>query len=340
MLPGQRYTQNIITVPAGERVSFDVGFTPSNWIIFPKNPIAIGSYIYVAVDARFAETGLPLSGTGQLTLPGLGGDKVYMRNTGGADVDMYIIASKGIEPTSVTLPVTTEQYGGMQSDIIESMATLGAGRVWRRTGRVIYATGWEMADVDWFVGGGEAVRTEEFAHRGGACLEMTPPASVAASDCSRRAPFIPSTRPAIEMSVWMAPGSTLFRAAMIFHNGLLRHAAAVEIDPVNLDIYIFTTVGGIFDRTKIGDMRSDWRDANMQFHNIKLVANFDTLRYEGLHIDDQQWDLSDHLMWESAVGLTYYIELKLEAFDDTSAQNKTYVDDFIQTIDEPEGLFK
>ena len=108
MLPGQHYTQNILTIPAGGRVSFDVGFTPTSWIIFPKDPITTGDYIYVAVQKQFSETGLPLSGTGQLTLPGLGGDTVYIRNTGGADVDVYIVASRGILPTSITMPLTVE----------------------------------------------------------------------------------------------------------------------------------------------------------------------------------------------------------------------------------------
>ena len=239
-----------------------------------------------------------------------------------------------------------DQFGGMQSDVIESMATIGAGRVWRRTGRVVYATGWEMSDVDWWGDGpgddGIEARTELYAHRGAACLELSPSTEFNPSwaRVSRRAPYIPATRTGMEMSVWMKPDSAAFVTATAFHVRTERYRAQVEIDPVNQDINILASVGGVPTEVKVDDLLFDWRDANMQFHNIKLVINFSTKRYEGLYIDNKKWDLSEHLLALDAVGVTYYIELQLLAHGPNDPRSYVYVDDFIQTIDEPEGLFK
>ncbi len=110
MLPGQRYSQIIITILAGEQGSFDIGFSPSTWIIFPTEQIQVGDFVYIAVDAQFSKTGLPITGTGQLTLPGMGGERVYLRNEGTNDVSLYVIATRGLVPPTVLTPVTIDGF--------------------------------------------------------------------------------------------------------------------------------------------------------------------------------------------------------------------------------------
>ncbi len=237
----------------------------------------------------------------------------------------------------------SEQFPAIGEDPLELGASLGMGRTWRRTGRVVYASGFEIAATDWWADpppGGPVRRTTKFAHRGKACLEMIPPASNVASGFARRGPYIPTTRTGIELSLWPSLGSTSFRAVMYFHDGTDRYTASVLIDFVNQDIIIRAFVGGVPTDVKIGDLRYDWRDLNMNFRNIKLVANFETKTYEGLFIDNRMWDLSEHLMSLTPVANTYYIELLLLAWDVDENQSPVHVDDFIQTISEPEGLFK
>ncbi|KKN42645.1 hypothetical protein LCGC14_0710970 [marine sediment metagenome] len=110
MLPDQRYTQSIITIPAGTQGSFDVGFEPTTWIVFPTEQIQVGDLVYVAVQAQFSRTGLPIAGTGQLTLPGLGGERIWIRNTGSNDVSLYVIATVGLVPPAVSGPVTIDGF--------------------------------------------------------------------------------------------------------------------------------------------------------------------------------------------------------------------------------------
>ena len=50
--------------------------------------------------------------------------------------------------------------------------------------------------------------------------------------------------------------------------------------------------------------------------------------------------MSGYVLSPSVVVSTYYVELILVAGDTSGSQAQSYVDDVIQTIDEPEGLFK
>ena len=102
----KRFTQRVVTIAAGSKQSFDIGFKPDTWTIFPKSPIQAGDRVYIAVDKQYRLTGLPLSGTCQITLPGLGGERIYIHNTGGLSVSLYIVASKGHLPLIIQTPVT------------------------------------------------------------------------------------------------------------------------------------------------------------------------------------------------------------------------------------------
>lgn len=106
----KRFAQRIVAVPAGDLVSFDIGFEPDTWVVFPKEALATGDKIYVAAQKQFS--GLPLSGAGQLKLPGLGGSEIYIHNAGSADADVYVIASRDTQAPVVQAPISVEGFEG------------------------------------------------------------------------------------------------------------------------------------------------------------------------------------------------------------------------------------
>ncbi|KKN42644.1 hypothetical protein LCGC14_0710960 [marine sediment metagenome] len=110
MAGDERIAQRVVAISAGERISFDIGFKPDTWVVFPKEALAAGDKIYVAVSKRF--DGLPLSGAGQLKLPGLGGSEIYIHNAGSADADVYVIASRNIQAPVAQAPISVEGFVG------------------------------------------------------------------------------------------------------------------------------------------------------------------------------------------------------------------------------------
>lgn len=108
----QRYTQQIVTVPAGKIRKVDVGFKPDTWVLIPKEPIALPVFYSPAVTIDVRTSGTPITGSNASTLTGVRGSRtLFLYNTNATDVTFYLTASYGLVPpvVSTLMSVVTEE---------------------------------------------------------------------------------------------------------------------------------------------------------------------------------------------------------------------------------------
>ena len=260
--------------------------------------------------------------------------------------------------------LSTGNFGYFDADMSELVARIGGGNVYRRSGRVIYTTGFECDIDDWVpydpsaagagTNGAAARWTGESGNapkrplRGSASLKLTP-ASTGDGDGIERMSAI-KLLPAIwngnlgyEVELAFHEDATGFVLQLSYDDAGVIREAGIMVDLVNADLLYRSTVGGfeLADFTKFADLPSvgQWQaqaGASLRWAHLKLIVSSELDKYLAFYLNQHAYDLSAVSIPTGTYGVGAFerIAVQLVAIDLDGTQGPSYVDDVIVTQDE------
>jgi len=107
--------------------------------------------------------------------------------------------------------------------------------------------------------------------------------------------------------------------------------AEVFLDSITNKIYVYVSPTEYYEVASI----PDWHPYSQEFRTLKLVLDFNALKYKRLLIDLDEYDLSDVSIYSVGLVGTPYINIGFEQITPGGVARSIWVDDFILTQAEP-----
>jgi hypothetical protein len=134
-----------------------------------------------------------------------------------------------------------------------------------------------------------------------------------------------------EISFCKPSSNTFLCFALSYHNGTTQYKGSVKLDFSTYKLYYYSSADSWVEITTLDAFSA----SDQSFHPIKLVVDFDTLKYDRVIVDNTLYDLSSFSLYSAVSALNQRIlwEVTLEGLNTTGGQ--LYVDDAIFTQEEP-----
>ena len=223
------------------------------------------------------------------------------------------------------------------SDLGEIAARLGSILIYDKRGDVVDFDNFEAPVLRWqevLVGDNSYQRFSSASARSGSQSLLLHAESIEEGAAGITKAFVPlgSRRVGIEISFsYLYPFDCDLFILLYYADGTTLYLAEVKFDPYAGKLYIWTDTG---EYKEIAAPVSSY-EALFTFKTIKLVVDFDTLKYERLLFDLNAYDISAYSIPEQAGDVTarYVVQIYIEARVETGGNG--YIDDFILTQAEP-----
>jgi len=228
----------------------------------------------------------------------------------------------------------TETIVGL-SDMGELAARLGSIVTFDRRGNIVRLYNFEGGIAQWELGGVGPGRTlewvQEYHRSGNFCAKLTTrdaPGWIATMETSVSYPIL--SKIGIEYSVMIEPTLKYINLLIDLYNGSYVIEANAKWTQSTALWQLTHTGGGVSlsPTMKLSPAAS-------VFNTIKLVADFNNNQYCRLLANNVSYDLSAYYLVKGASTVAPRIDIAIQIETNTTEATHAYVDDFIQTQNEP-----
>jgi len=222
------------------------------------------------------------------------------------------------------------------SDMGEVAARLGSIVVYDKRGDVVDFDNFEEPNLRWQKGavptGGDSYFSNLTAKGGSQSYYMYPAASAGATrHIKKYYQVIGTKRLGVEISFCKLIAGSSLVLNLWYYSGSKRYKAAAKVDASTDKVYILASDLSWLEVADVNRILDEY----FAFQTIKMVVDFDTLKYVRLLYINQEFDISTTNLNSFAAGVvpSFFVQIENEAL--SAAGGGTWIDDFIFTQAEP-----